>query len=155
MDDFEINMRAPTGARPTLLYSDRPLSVSPELAAVVGLNEAIVLQQLQYWLKKSRHEHDGRRWVYNTFEEWQCQFPFWTGKTLQRIMGNLVRDKLVIVRRFNKQNWDRTNWYAIDYDKVHALDAKGQQILADSEAKKQALAEKRREQGRLTGSNVS
>lgn len=155
MDDDEVITRIPTGARPTMLYSERPLTVSPELAAVIGLNEALLLQQLQYWLARSKHEHDGQRWVYNTFEEWQCQFPFWTEKTLQRIMGNLVNAKLVIVKRFNRQSWDRTNWYAINYDNVHALDYEGQRILAAQEAKKDALAQKRREQGRTTLSNVS
>lgn len=154
MDEVESTTRTPTGARPSMLYSDRPLTVSPELAAVIGLNEAIVLQQLQYWLKKSKHEHDGRRWIYNTFEEWQCQFPFWTEKTLQRIMGNLVRAELVVVKRFNRQSWDRTNWYAIEYDNVHALDGAGQKILAESQAKKDALARKRQEQGRTTLSNL-
>ena len=53
-----------------LLISEQPLQVLPGLAAKIGLNEAIFLQQLHYWLVKSKHEHDELRWVYNTYEEW-------------------------------------------------------------------------------------
>ena len=35
-----------------LLLEDEPLVVLPKLATVIGLNEAIILQQLHYWLEK-------------------------------------------------------------------------------------------------------
>ena len=35
------------------LYNEPPLTVSPSLAAAVGLNEAIVLQQVHYWTQNS------------------------------------------------------------------------------------------------------
>ena len=47
----------------------------PELAAVIGLNEAIVLNQIHYWIEKNRgdemHYRDGRTWTFNTYKEWQ------------------------------------------------------------------------------------
>jgi hypothetical protein len=105
-----------------LLIPSEPLVILPQLAKAIGLNEAIFLQQLHYWLEKSKHEHDGRRWVYNTYNEWQAQFPFWSLKTLQRIAGTLVKRKLLIVHKFNDSNWDKTNWYSIDYEALSALD---------------------------------
>lgn len=33
-----------------LLIDDYPIQVLPKLAKVIGLNEAIILQQLHYWL---------------------------------------------------------------------------------------------------------
>ncbi|MEL1193439.1 replication protein, partial [Staphylococcus epidermidis] len=54
-----------------LLIDDYPILVLPKLATEIGLNEAIVLQQMHYWLKKSNHNYDGRRWIYNSFSEWQ------------------------------------------------------------------------------------
>lgn len=35
-----------------LLLDDEPLVILPKLAAAIGLNEAIILQQLHYWLEK-------------------------------------------------------------------------------------------------------
>lgn len=104
-----------------LLIDSEPLQVLPQLAVKIGLNEAIFLQQLHYWLQKSRHEHDERRWVYNTFEEWQAQFPFWSLATMKRIAASLVKQNLLIVRKFKTTDWDRTNWYSIDYEHMEAL----------------------------------
>lgn len=115
----------------------------PELAVVIGLNEAIVLQQLHYWLDRSKHEHDGRRWIYNNLAEWQAQFPFWSEKTLQRIMHSLVEQGLVLVHKFNEKNWDRTNWYSIEYDALLKLEDQMQIVAEISTGKRRTIATKR------------
>lgn len=101
-----------------LLIDEEPLQVLPSLAKAIGLNDALFLQQLHYWLRKSKHEHDGRVWIYNTFEEWKNQFPFWSLDTMQRIAKRLVEKELIYVRQFTKADWDRKNWYAINYEKL-------------------------------------
>ena len=107
----------------SLLIPCEPLQVLPSLAKAIGLNEAIFLQQLHYWLQRSNNEHDGRVWVYNTYDEWQAQFPFWSLDTMQRIAKKLVKSGLLVVHQFNKQNWDRRNWYSIDYEKLATVEA--------------------------------
>ena len=74
-----------------LLIPDRPLQVLPSLAVLIGLNEAIVLQQIHYWLSNELNNKiiDGKKWVYNTYEEWGRQFPFWSCRTIQRTMLSL------------------------------------------------------------------
>lgn len=64
----------------SLLFAERPLVINTQLAMKIGLNEAIVLQQLHYWLRdtNSGMECDGVRWIYNTTEQWLEQFPFLT-----------------------------------------------------------------------------
>ena len=57
-----------------LLLNEQPLVVLPELACKIGLNEAIILQQLNYWINKSTKTYDGKQWVYNTYNDWQKQF---------------------------------------------------------------------------------
>jgi hypothetical protein len=94
----------------------------PSLAKLIGLNEAIFLQQLHYWLIKSQHEYDGRKWVYNTFEEWQKQLPFWSIITIKRIVQSLRKAGLVsTTAQYNKMQVDRTLWYTIDYAAVDSL----------------------------------
>lgn len=134
-----------------LLIQSEPLQILPELAAQIGLNEAIVLQQLHFWLQKSKHEHDGRKWIYNTFTEWQAQFPFWSERTLQRIMAELVRLGLVKIHRFNESNWDRTNWYSIEYKRLDVYENKSVEILALAVEKRRGIATARRNRSRQIG----
>lgn len=90
----------------------------PSLASKIGLNQAIVVQQLHYWLLKSRNEVDGRKWVYNTYEEWHEQFPFWSLRTIKGIFAKLQEQGIVLRRELNESNWDRTSWWSIDYEKL-------------------------------------
>lgn len=101
----------------SLLLKVKPLVISPELAQRIGLNEAIVLQQICYWLEDTTSgvEHAGRRWVYNTIEEWTNQFPFWSEKTVKRALTSLKAHGLIYVEQLKKTQHDRTNFYAINH----------------------------------------
>lgn len=99
-----------------LLLNTPPLVILPELAVTIGLNEAIVLQQIHFWLQKSGKQRDGRVWVYNSTREWQEQFPWWSEVTLKRIMASLRRLGIVETGNYNRAKMDRTNWYTINYD---------------------------------------
>lgn len=98
-----------------LLISEPPLQVVPTLARVVGLNAAIVLQQLHYRLQRSRHVRDARPWVYNTYEQWQEQFPWWSIRTLKRLFQGMEGEGIILVANYNRSPLDRTKWYTIDY----------------------------------------
>ncbi len=98
-----------------LLFDEPPLVVSPTLACAIGLQEAIVLQQMHYWLSHSKFVHDDRRWVYNTYEEWAKQFPFWKPETIRKIIAKLRGDGLIEIQKLSDNPWDKTNYYAINY----------------------------------------
>lgn len=104
-----------------LLISEPPLLVLPSLAKLIGLNEAIFIQQIHYWSLYSKHIVDGDRWLYNSHQEWQEQFPFWSIRTIRRIIENLERQNLLISGNFNKLKIDRTKWYKINYEKLNQL----------------------------------
>ena len=63
------------------------LIVNTKLAVILGdLNQAIVLNQLNYWLEinKAANKHfiEGKYWVYNSYNEWKNNnFPYWSEKT--------------------------------------------------------------------------
>ncbi|WP_288429625.1 conserved phage C-terminal domain-containing protein [uncultured Pantoea sp.] len=101
----------------SLLLKVKPLVVSPELASRIGLNEAIVLQQICYWLEDTTSgvEYDGKRWVYNTIDEWTNQFPFWSSDTVKRALTSLKKRDLIFVEQLKKTQHDRTNYYAINH----------------------------------------
>jgi hypothetical protein len=108
-----------------LLLDSYPLVVIPELAVAIGLNEALVIQQVHYWTeinrKADRNRYVGDYWTYNTYEEWQGNFPFWSVSTIRRIITGLERKELIITGNFNKMSMDRTKWYRINYDKLEEI----------------------------------
>jgi len=104
-----------------LLLDEKPLIILPSLAEKVGLNEAIVLQQLHYWLQVSNHYIDGRKWIYNTYEDWEKQFPFWSNRTIRRTITKLKNDGIILTGNFNKLKIDKTTWYSIDYQKLELV----------------------------------
>lgn len=105
-----------------LLMDEHPIQVMPTLASHIGLNEAIILQQIHYWLSKSNHKHDGRMWIYNTVKGWAEQFPFWSESTIKRAINNLTKKELVLIGNYNKAKFDKTLWYSIDYEKLDELE---------------------------------
>jgi hypothetical protein len=121
MDDERIRAALLTPGIGQLLIPCHPLQVLPALATAIGLDEGIFLQQLHYWMLKSKNQRDGRFWVYNTYDEWQKQFPFWSTRTITRIVQSLKNKGLVITGNYNAYSIDRTTWYSIDYDKVAEL----------------------------------
>ncbi|WP_456390645.1 hypothetical protein [Hydrogenimonas sp.] len=106
----------------SLLFSENPLVVNPELAEKIGLNEAIILQQIHYWVQKSNFKHDGKFWVYNTIEQWREQFRFFSADTIKRTLKKLKDAGLIRVERLSEDKRDRTNYYTIDYKKLESLE---------------------------------
>lgn len=107
-----------------LLMNEVPLMVQPSLAAKIGLNEALFLQQVHYWISRSDKVIDNKRWIYNSIDEWHKQFPFWSCATIKRTISNLEKKKLIISANYNRMSLDRTKWYSIDYEAVERLENK-------------------------------
>jgi hypothetical protein len=115
-------MAKPTPTRTSkLLIQEEPLQVLPGLAVALGLNEAIILQQLHYWLGRKSHTREGEEWHYNTYEDWKKQFPFWSVSTIKRAILHLQEVGVVIAANFNNSPIDKTKWYRINYQKLNAL----------------------------------
>lgn len=127
------------------LIDESPLVLLPSLACKLGLNEAVFLQQLHYWLTPSNQwkphyrEYQGkvRPWIFNTYEKkvikytdsdgneqeremgWESQFPFWSTRTIMRVVTGLRSKGLIITTaQFNGNSHNRTEWYTIDYDQL-------------------------------------
>ncbi|WP_053366318.1 conserved phage C-terminal domain-containing protein [Bacillus sp. FJAT-27245] len=117
----------------SLLINDCAMMVSPSLAAKIGLNEAIVLRQLHYLLEKNQHMIEGRSWIYNTYSDWQKQFPFWSESTIKRIFKSLKDLGYVVTGNFNKYKIDQTKWYTIDYEQLNEVAEEGLQVYSGEE----------------------
>jgi hypothetical protein len=113
-------MRRPRNRLPPIAYlnSGEVRAFTVELAAALGLNEAILIQQLCYWLERTPHVIDGRYWVYNSYEEWQRQFPWWSAPTIKRLFLKLEQEGLVRSGQFSALRIDRTKWYTVDFERL-------------------------------------
>ncbi len=102
-----------------LLINERPLVLLPSLAKAVGLIEAVVLQQIHYWISMKINFRDNKYWTYNSYEGWQDQFSFLSPRQIQYAINNLEKCGLLISGNYNKLPIDRTKWYTINYEKLN------------------------------------
>jgi len=103
-----------------IFYNIEPKVINTELACLLGLNEAIVLQQLHYWIEKNKatatNFHDGRYWTYGTVQEYRDRdFRFWSFDTVKRTFAKLIKLGFVLQGNYNKIKLDQTKWYSINY----------------------------------------
>ena len=112
-------------AATSLLISESPLTVQPSLAVLLGLNEAIFLQQLQYWISREAGFCDqyGRRWIYNTVKQWNVQFPFWSESTIKRTIRSL-EDQNALLSTTVGDAFNKTKAYTINIDRIEELNQK-------------------------------
>jgi hypothetical protein len=95
--------------------------VLPSLAKAIGLPEAIILQQMHYWLRRSHHTFENRPWFYNTYDDWKKQFPFWSLATIRRAIATLEQQKLIESANLNDSKFNKTKWYTLRYENINAL----------------------------------
>lgn len=105
-----------------LLINEPPLQVLPSLAVAIGLNEAIVLQQIHYWTLRTKPAEDGNVWVYNSVEQWREQFPFWSADTIGRALKALRDMGILIAERRGNNSFDKTLHYRIDREVLDSVD---------------------------------
>ena len=109
-----------------ILYNKEPKVINTELACLIGLNEAIVLQQLHYWLGINKETNtnfrDGRYWTYGTMQEYhERDFRFLGFDTVKRTIIRLISLGFLLKGNYNKLKIDQTSWYSIDYQAVDDL----------------------------------
>lgn len=109
-----------------LLMDEPPLVVQPSLAVLFGLNEAIILQQVHYWItRSSKTDEEGRTWAYNSIVAWTKQFPFWSASTIKRGIAALEKRGVLLSKCGNRASFDKTKWYTIDYECLALIEQEG------------------------------
>lgn len=104
------------------LLESNPLIINRELACAIGLNNAIVLRQIYFWIsnkeeaESEKHFQKERWWVYNAYTKWQKKnFPFWSADTVRNILWELEELRLIVSDNFNTAGFDKTKWYTINW----------------------------------------
>ena len=89
-----------------------------EIAEIVGIEKAIILYNLDYWIQKNVANNvnfiDGKYWTYNSIEAFGELFPYLKKSTLKRTLSQLKNEGYILVENHNENKWDKTNWYALN-----------------------------------------
>lgn len=111
-------------------------SFSVEHAQVYGVECAILIHHLQYWIQYNqgmgKNFHDGRTWMYQTQKEISTLYPYWSEDTVSRLMNKLVEYDVIIKGNFNKLKYDRTTWYAFKNEEKFIIPRNRGTLRADS-----------------------
>jgi hypothetical protein len=87
-----------------------------EYAVKYGIEEAIVINNLQFWITKNmankKHFYNERTWTYNSYKAFSEIFPYWNEHKMKRILDSLVIQGILLRENYNKSGYDRTCWYA-------------------------------------------
>jgi len=100
------------------------LITSPDLARVVGRTEAIFLQQLHYWMTSDKSQgfsYENKRWIYNTYQDWQGQIKIVSLSTIRRVIKKLEKKGLILCCKLAKKKSDQTKSYTINYQALFDL----------------------------------
>src|SRR4051812_13351176 len=99
----------------TLLIHEQPLQVIPALAKQIGLNEALVVQQIHFWLdpRKDISFFEGMYWLEGIHDLCLARFCMWDERKIRRILQSLEnRGYLISILR----GTPRREYVTIDYD---------------------------------------
>lgn len=106
-----------------------------EIAAKYGVEAAVILNHLQFWIRKNQanhqHFHDGLYWTYNSVKALSDLFPYLTPWKIRSALEKLEKEGLIIKGNFSGSTYNRTLWYAIS-EKGNAILQKPQMDLAET-----------------------
>ena len=92
-------------------------SFDSEIAKEYGILEAILLNNLYYWIVKNqannKHFYDGKYWTYNSIKAFKELFPYATERKIRTALGHLVEKEILVTGNYNQSTYDRTLWYAL------------------------------------------
>ena len=91
-------------------------SFNIEIAQKYGVNAAIVLRHLQFWIIKNKthgkHLHDARTWTYYSVSAFTEIFPYLSRKQVRRGLQILIDQRVILKGDYNKHKNTKTSWYA-------------------------------------------
>ena len=103
---------------PSNLVPERPLTISPTLAATIGLEEAVLLQVLaDFMMHRPGTISDQFQWLEISDPELVEALPFWTLVDIKRIEANLRALGMIL----RKAETDRPDSYLYAINEKHQI----------------------------------
>ena len=87
-----------------------------EIAKEYGLLEAIIINNLFFWIEKNKannvNYYDGTYWTYNSIKALNELFPYASERKISYALKHLEEEGIIKTGNYNKLAYDRTLWYA-------------------------------------------
>lgn len=122
-----------TAQHSRVLCNANSIPLIPELAEALGIREALLLQQIHYWIvhkerNPERHEKDmlgGFHWYYATFDELAEKYPFLGhANHIRRMVKSLCEKGALIKIKPFESNGNHISWYRLDDDVIQDIYSK-------------------------------
>lgn len=92
-------------------------SFEPEIAAKVGVNAAVIYQNILFWTRKNaangRNIRDGKVWTYNSVKALNTLFDYLSPAQIRTAIRKLIDEGLIYEGNYNASAYDRTKWYGV------------------------------------------
>ena len=86
-----------------------------EDAKKYGVDKAIILSNLRFWLDKNKanksNVFDGYYWTYNSAKAFSELFPYWSANKIQKTLKQMEMEGLIKSGCYNNSGYDRKKWY--------------------------------------------
>jgi len=97
-----------------------------KLAAMYGVEEAILIHHFQHWIRinafAGRNFKEGKTWTYQSRKDIQAHFPYWNVDRVKYLCEKLEALGVVKTANFNKSPVDKTLWYAFVDEEAFGVD---------------------------------
>lgn len=92
-------------------------SFDVEIAKVYGVNAAILLNHIVFWVQKNqanrRNFYDGTYWTYNSRSAFAEIFPYMSERQIKTALDKLIDAGIIRTGNYNQDARDRSLWYAL------------------------------------------
>ena len=86
-------------------------------AVKYGVDKAVLLQHIRFWCTQNKgkdtHEHEGLVYMYQSAQDMQKHYPYWSRQKISRLLRDLEKEGVIKSGNFNKVGYDQTKWYTI------------------------------------------
>lgn len=98
------------------------------LAEAYGIEEALVIHHLQYWIslnkRTAKNLHDGKTWMYSTYQEIAEHFTILNRRQVRHAIDNLVKFNVIKKGNYNKLDCDCTIWFSFVNEDIFCPNSK-------------------------------
>lgn len=132
-----------------------------ELAKKVGINAAILLENIAFWVRENeanrRNYHDGKYWTYNTKHALHEQFPYMSEKQISTALQKLIDAGYIVKGHYCEDARDRTLWYSLTDEGKAMIQYVSMDSSQDGECNrpKGKMEENKREECTITDINIT
>lgn len=93
-------------------------SFNVELATMLGLTEAIVLQHFHFWHQRAQHlpdmHREGRVWFFRSVAEMREVFPYLSDANVRTAIQHLIDRGLVTKGNYSSESMNKATWYSLN-----------------------------------------